>query len=722
MCNNILLNSRLLAWPRPARRLILKCSGTVTQSRRFSDQSLTNAPYTSSVLSKRIGLPSVRHGLPLFLTIVVGLAIWQVRLTWLLMEQDRNLAPKRLHDRLELVANMAVPQIAVALDNWTHKVRNPESLPPNDSAMADLPPGATFVLFTGDSITLYPTGSLLFVPNPPPPSTSVAERLKVADREINEPRYYSKGNPCSTCDQAIQALLPLAAQAGKRAEVLLRIARLEQKMSRSEAALATYQQLSAESGVSSSGAPYALIAAAESLDTLTDRRRAASQAASIRSALLEGRWRLSREVFDYYWAEVNRLRQIREDPPAPLMALASLVSSLYREWNDERHHGMMVVDYQAFGMLGSNNWHSSGSSWGRAFEIGTGSILLWYGTLSHFTAMLSPAAALNLKLPATESDVRWRVAFLMEPKAASSEFGANPHVLKSLAEPVGIPGFLDLWSVEPESKGELNRTIWLAGVLLMLGLVLGGAYAMHRGLNKEFRVAQLQSDFVSAVSHEFRSPLTTLSTLTELLVENRMPDEIRRRQSYVFLDRETARLRRLVDDLLDFGRMESGRKPYLLAPHPLFALVRSAVADFREDTLGSGFGVEINLEERPAVVNADAGALKRAIRNLLENAMKYSPECRTIWVDGAVRGHQAMISVRDHGMGIEPQERHEIFQKFVRGAAAKQAGIKGTGIGLAMVRQIVEAMGGEIRLESRKGEGSAFIILLPLVNIGKTKV
>jgi signal transduction histidine kinase len=225
--------------------------------------------------------------------------------------------------------------------------------------------------------------------------------------------------------------------------------------------------------------------------------------------------------------------------------------------------------------------------------------------------------------------------------------------------------------------------------------------------------AQLQSDFVAAVSHEFRSPLTTLRTITELLAQDRITDEARRRQSYTFLDHETRRLQRLVEDLLDFGHMESGRKQYRMGTYDAFQLVRAAVADVGEQAAANGFHVEANLDSLPAAIHADEEAFRRAVRNLLENAMKYSPECRTVWVDGTVGDHQVTISVRDRGMGIGAEEQQAIFQKFVRGQAAKKAGIKGTGLGLAMVKQILEAMGGEIRLHSEVDAGSTFTLVLP---------
>jgi len=252
----------------------------------------------------------------------------------------------------------------------------------------------------------------------------------------------------------------------------------------------------------------------------------------------------------------------------------------------------------------------------------------------------------------------------------------------------------------------------------MLLVILGSGYVVYRAISRELRVAQLQSDFVAAVSHEFRSPLTTLRTITELLAQNRISDESRRRQSYVFLDHETNRLHRLVEDLLDFGRMESGRKQYRFEPHDAFDLVRATVADFTEHAEAQGFSVEADLVTpegaSASTVRVDEEAFRRAVRNLLDNAVKYSPVCRTVWVDGTICDRRVLISVRDQGMGINAEEKLAIFQKFVRGQAAKKAGIKGTGIGLAMVRQISEAMGGEIRVQSEVCVGSTFTLVLPL--------
>ena len=118
-------------------------------------------------------------------------------------------------------------------------------------------------------------------------------------------------------------------------------------------------------------------------------------------------------------------------------------------------------------------------------------------------------------------------------------------------------------------------------------------------------------------------------------------------------------MQHLIEELLDFGRMESGRKQYRIEPQEVFGLVRAAVTEFREEPMSGGFEVEVNLESRAVTIEADREALRRAIRNLLENAVKYSPECRTIWVDGRVNHRKVAISVRDRGMGIDPREHRD---------------------------------------------------------------
>ncbi len=627
--------------------------------------------------SPTITLLSVRRSLPLFLSVVVCLAIWQVIVTWRMLKQDSDLAAQRTREHLEQLADLAVSQVAGAVGEWEFTLRQIEALPPAANIRTKLTAGTYFILLQPQSVTTYPTRPILFVPAadpgcPLPPVFDVAEKLEFRDKDYQ---------------QAIVALKPLAEVPATRAEALLRLARLARKLNRLQSALENYDLLSREAAVSPDGVPYALLAAGARCELLPH----SDAPAQLRASLLAGRWPLRRETFEFYWTELNRWQQTSDNPPAHSLDLSLFLLHLHDQWRRSARPEASYVSREI---------------------TSKGSLLIWHATPLRLVVLSAPPGWLVsvIKLPASARNVRWQWA-----ESGASPIDAAPHVLRSLAE-AQLKGKLDFSDIAAGTGGRVRGSLWLTGVALMLLLLLAGAYAIYRGVSRELRVARLQSDFVAAVSHEFRSPLTSLRGITELLAEGRLVEPSRRRQSYAFLQRETGRLQHLVENLLDFGHMESGRKQYHAERHDAFGLVRSAVDDFKEEAHGSGFKIEVDLAASASTVHADEEALRRAIRNLLENAVKYSQDSRTVRVEGRVIHHRVIISVHDQGMGIPASEQREIFQKFVRGEAAKSAGIKGTGVGLSMVRQIVQASGGEIRLESAPGIGSTFTILLPLAH------
>jgi signal transduction histidine kinase len=259
-----------------------------------------------------------------------------------------------------------------------------------------------------------------------------------------------------------------------------------------------------------------------------------------------------------------------------------------------------------------------------------------------------------------------------------------------------------------------RRRWWLAGFVVFGVFVVAGTWMISAAVTRELAVARLQSDFVAAVSHEFRTPLTSMRQLTEILIDERATNNDRRRSYYQALGRQTERLHRLVESLLDFGRMEAGRSPYRLEPLDAGGLVRSVVDQFEGEASGRGYHIELAIGAAISPIAGDAEALTHALWNLLDNAVKYSPDCRTVWVSVEPAGNRLAIRVRDRGIGVPREERRAIFQKFVRGAAARAENIGGTGIGLAMVHHIVSAHGGEVQVESEPGSGSTFTMLLPV--------
>jgi len=260
-----------------------------------------------------------------------------------------------------------------------------------------------------------------------------------------------------------------------------------------------------------------------------------------------------------------------------------------------------------------------------------------------------------------------------------------------------------------------RRRLELMGLALVGLLAVIGVYGVARGVTRELEVARLQSDFVAAVSHEFRSPLTSLRQLTELLVTGRLISEARRAEYYAVIHRESDRLHRLVEDLLDFGRMEAGAREFRVETLNAATLARDVVGEFCTERPEADADVQVAEGCEACALRGDREALHRALWNLLDNAVKYAADDKTIRVDVAGSNGRVRIAVHDRGPGIPPSEQRRIFQKFVRGSRARGSAIRGTGIGLAMVQHIVTAHQGHVDVSSREGAGSTFTIELPLV-------
>jgi signal transduction histidine kinase len=176
---------------------------------------------------------------------------------------------------------------------------------------------------------------------------------------------------------------------------------------------------------------------------------------------------------------------------------------------------------------------------------------------------------------------------------------------------------------------------------------------------------------------------------------------------------ESNRLTRLVENILDFSRMEEGRKEYRFEPLDTSRWLRSLVSDFEAGIVTEGMKVETEIPEGLPSISADSEALGSAVHNLLDNAVKYSPGARTVWLDAESVGGEVRIVVRDRGVGISELDRKHIFDRFYRTDGEISRRIKGAGLGLSLVRHIVRAHGGRVEFESQEGEGSTFSIRIP---------
>jgi signal transduction histidine kinase len=226
----------------------------------------------------------------------------------------------------------------------------------------------------------------------------------------------------------------------------------------------------------------------------------------------------------------------------------------------------------------------------------------------------------------------------------------------------------------------------------------------------------LKSDFVSNVSHELRTPLALIRLYAETLELGRISTAGKHQQYYEIIRKESERLTSLINNILDFSRIEAGKKEYSFRETDVADLVRSTLESYRFEIEQNGFEFEQKIDNNLPPLTVDREAIARSLLNLVNNAVKYSAGRKYLGVHLYRRGGNVNLEVEDHGIGIPPKEQLKIFEKFYRVGDPLVHNTKGSGLGLALVRHIVQAHGGQVAVESAPGRGSKFIIILPLQN------
>ncbi len=270
---------------------------------------------------------------------------------------------------------------------------------------------------------------------------------------------------------------------------------------------------------------------------------------------------------------------------------------------------------------------------------------------------------------------------------------------------------VDNEALERLSGSRITMYVWIL-VLLILALALGIGKTVHFMI-RETRLSKLKTDFVSSVSHELRTPLTSIRMFTETLLLGRVESREEMRECLETIGHETERLSRLVERILDFSRMEAGRKAFRFQPERLDEIVRTAVAACRPMIEKDSFAVSTIFDDRLSHVWVDRDAMVEVVVNLLSNAIKYSTDRREVEIKTQQNEQWIVLSVRDQGIGIPKTEQKKIFEKFHRVDTPLSSAVSGSGLGLSLVDYIVRAHQGEVKVISTPGSGSTFMVCLP---------
>jgi two-component system phosphate regulon sensor histidine kinase PhoR len=266
-------------------------------------------------------------------------------------------------------------------------------------------------------------------------------------------------------------------------------------------------------------------------------------------------------------------------------------------------------------------------------------------------------------------------------------------------------------SIEDVVRARSKRNLTLIAILDILLVAAVGL--VYRTFKKEIELVRLKGDFVSNVSHELRTPLSLIRMFTETLSMKRVPTEKKKQEYYTTILQETERLTRLINNILNFSRMEAGKKQYNFAPADLNEVVKRVMKTFQSHLEHEGFVTAIDLTEKMPSVLADSETIAEALINILDNAMKYSKNEKFVRISTGVSGKMVFIEVEDHGIGIDPQHQTKIFETFYRVSTGLTNNIKGSGLGLSLVKHIMDTHGGTIDLKSTPGKGSTLRLLFP---------
>ncbi len=528
-----------------------------------------------------------------------------------------------------------------------------------------------------------------------------------------------------------------------RALLLNRIARCYKLSGNQRGAVRTYKLIVRDypDESSSDGIPFALIALYQMGAVYSDSDNDVESIKThleLYDALLEPRWEISQAQFHIYLKEVKeKLDSLRQR-----LDIENIEKDIATRWTEleriesEKWERMDTIETiaQKMAPLSVTDKNEAEDSSGNFFHLSqkTGDKLILFSytypdSQSLFGFTIDNRYLKNEIFPSILAKLPIKEGFIVQITDEGdnviageeiSEQGSPPLLSYSCNFEEGFPPWMvKIYQSSPseaERQFGIRRNIYVLSVVVVIIAILFGGVMAIRGTAKELRLAKLKSEFVSTVSHEFRTPLTSIRYLAELLQRGRVKEESKKQQYYESITHESERLSRLIENILDFSKIEAGMKEYEFAETNVTEMCQDVVSRFQEQIAPQDFTVEDEISKELPKIFADKEALGRALYNLLDNAVKYSGESRKIkfraWTDPS----KIYLKVEDKGIGIGKEDQDRVFEKFYRSGDVQDSSIKGSGIGLTLVSHIAKAHCGEVIIESGLGEGTEVTIILPI--------
>jgi len=553
----------------------------------------------------------------------------------------------------------------------------------------------------------------------PPPVFKEGQRLEFAERRYSEALRFYKERTQKTADPE------------EKRETMVASARLYNKLNQPEKAKKMYEEIlnNYSGSLLSSKIPLGLIASLEILKINKAEGQEDEMKINLQKSLdllLHPECDYNADQFEMFY---RSFKEITNEPD-------KTIDSLFEELEIQRvrtDYISRLLNEQDLITTGVNFYYGNSKNTTYGMPVTIGKLQALYLITEIDDGMQS---AMVLDFPVYMRSVSEKLIGKIDPDSSINikieDSNGNIVLSRINAEEVGYLSFpfpenLPKWELLlSENRPGILTTLMKAGsgiylfafILIVLLMLLGFAFILYT-LNVELRLNKLKSEFISNVSHELKSPLTSIRMMTEMLHHNRVENEERKSEYYSAMLEESEHLSHLIDNILDFSRIDEDRKKYEFNDLDLDKLTCEFLKSISEMTRETGFEINYDCPARVPLIKADSNAILQVLYNLVDNAIKFSGKSRKIDIDLVSNNYEVQLSVKDYGIGISTKDQEKIFERFFRSRESQRSGIRGSGIGLTIVKKIVEDHGGYLTVESKENEGSTFRVGILMKNTGK---